>query len=60
MIDNLATYLFLCIFIQLEKFEDVIAQTKKLQQENESLSFVVESKSKFERCVQPLHVCVKA
>ena len=44
---------FLGTFIQLEKLEDVITQTKKLQQENESLSFVVESKSRFERCVQP-------
>ena len=39
-----------CVYFQLEKLEDVKAQTKKLQQENESLSFVVESKSRFERC----------
>ncbi|KAL9973046.1 hypothetical protein ACROYT_G019453 [Oculina patagonica] len=36
-------------YLELERLEDVKAQTKKLQQENESLSFVVESKSRFER-----------
>ena len=40
----------LLIAFQLEKLEDVRAKTKKLQQENESLSFVVETKSRFERC----------
>lgn len=35
--------------LELEKLEDVKAKTKKLQQENESLSFVVETKSRFER-----------
>ena len=50
---------FLCTIIQLERLEEVMTQTKKLQQENESLSFVVESKSKFERCVQPWNIAVK-
>lgn len=40
----------LLIAFQLEKLEDVRAKTEKLQQENESLSFVVETKSRFERC----------
>ncbi|XP_068701652.1 microtubule-associated tumor suppressor 1 homolog isoform X2 [Montipora foliosa] len=35
--------------LELEELEDIKAQTQKLQQENESLSFVVETKSKFER-----------
>lgn len=42
--------MLLLIAFQLEKLEDVRAKTKKLQQENESLSFVVETKSRFERC----------
>ena len=43
---------FFFVFFQLEQLEDIKAQTQKLQQENESLSFVVETKSKFERSMQ--------
>ncbi|XP_067040730.1 microtubule-associated tumor suppressor 1-like isoform X2 [Acropora muricata] len=35
--------------LELEHLVDIKEKTKKLQQENESLSFVVETKSKFER-----------